>query len=56
MEQSESTNFSRPISTVAVIGFGPAGLAASRRLTEACLKVTIFERKSQAGGTWYDDL
>ena len=43
----------RPGAKVAVIGAGPAGLAAARRLLDAGLDVTVFERRSQAGGTWY---
>jgi len=41
------------MANVAVVGAGPAGLAATRRLLEAGLNVTVFERKSQCGGTWY---
>lgn len=43
----------RPGAKVAVIGAGPAGITAARRLLGAGLDVTVFERKSQPGGTWY---
>lgn len=38
---------------VAVIGSGPAGLAAASRLSEAGYGVTIFERDSRPGGSLY---
>jgi cation diffusion facilitator CzcD-associated flavoprotein CzcO len=40
------------IRSVAVIGAGPSGLAAARRLRDVNLKVTIFERKGGLGGLW----
>ncbi len=38
---------------VAVIGSGPAGLAAASRLAQAGYGVTIFERDSRPGGSLY---
>ncbi len=52
MEQKETSGHLRSISTVAVIGAGPAGLAAAWRLVEDKINVTVLERKCQAGGTW----
>lgn len=43
----------RPVKTVVVIGAGPSGLTAARRLKEAGLEVTVFERRSRIGGLWY---
>lgn len=36
--------------TVAVVGSGPAGLAAAQQLTRAGHKVTVFEREDRIGG------
>src|SRR6201990_3057027 len=36
--------------TVAVVGSGPAGLAAAQQLTRAGHKVTVFERDDRIGG------
>ena len=36
--------------TVAIIGSGPAGLAAAQQLTRAGHRVTVFERDDRAGG------
>ena len=36
--------------TVAVVGSGPAGLAAAQQLTRAGHKVTVFERADRIGG------
>lgn len=36
--------------TVAIVGSGPAGLAAARELARSGFKVTVFEAKEQAGG------
>jgi len=36
--------------TVAVVGSGPAGLAAAQQLTRAGHRVTVFERDDRAGG------
>ncbi len=52
MERKGISDHLKPISAVAVIGAGPAGLAAARRLLENGINATIFERKCQAGGTW----
>jgi NADPH-dependent glutamate synthase beta subunit-like oxidoreductase/coenzyme F420-reducing hydrogenase delta subunit len=35
---------------VAIVGGGPAGLAAARELTEKGFAVTVFERSAEAGG------
>ena len=49
-------NYVRPVSSlrngkkVAVIGAGPAGLAAANRLNRRGYQVTVFERKEKAGG------
>ena len=40
------------IREVAVIGAGPSGLATARRLKDAGLNVTVFERRREAGGMW----
>lgn len=40
------------LGTVAVIGAGPAGLAAIKSLTEEGFDVTGFESRSSAGGLW----
>jgi NADPH-dependent 2,4-dienoyl-CoA reductase/sulfur reductase-like enzyme len=37
---------------VAVVGAGPAGLAALRALTGAGVDATAFERGSRVGGVW----
>ena len=36
--------------TIAVIGSGPAGLAAAQQLNRACHTVTVFERDDEVGG------
>lgn len=41
--------------TVAVIGAGAAGLAATRELTERGYAVTCFERDDRVGGHWNHD-
>ena len=41
---------SRTGKTVAVIGSGPAGLAAAQQLNRAGHTVTVFERDEKAGG------
>ncbi|KAH8658618.1 hypothetical protein BGZ60DRAFT_334024, partial [Tricladium varicosporioides] len=40
------------INKVAVIGAGPSGLAAARRLVYEGLEVIVYERKHQIGGIW----
>ena len=52
MDQKETDDHARPISTLAVICAGPTGLAAAQRLVEDDISITIFERKCQPGGTW----
>src|SRR5919112_6553489 len=37
---------------VAVVGAGPAGLAALRALTAAGIEATAFERGTRVGGVW----
>ena len=49
MEGVEEIALPRTVSTVAVIGAEPSGLATARRLLEAGLNVTVFERKREAG-------
>ncbi|KAJ7031225.1 FAD/NAD-P-binding domain-containing protein [Mycena alexandri] len=46
------TTFPRPITRVAVIGAGPAGLQAAAHLLEAILTVRLFERAPSLGGNW----
>jgi hypothetical protein len=38
------------MSSVAIIGSGPSGLAAADRLAEAQFQVTVFEKEGEAGG------
>jgi cation diffusion facilitator CzcD-associated flavoprotein CzcO len=40
---------------VIVIGAGLGGLAAARMLTAKDVDVTVFERNSDIGGTWFDN-
>ena len=56
MEGVEEIALPRTVSTVAVIGAEPSGLATARRLLEAGLNVTVFERKRKAGPIWYADI
>lgn len=44
--------FPSTIKTVAIIGSGPGGTPAARHLSEAGLKVTVYERQARAGGIW----
>ena len=41
---------SRPVKSVAVVGSGPAGLAAAQQLTRAGHHVTVYERDDRLGG------
>ncbi|KAJ7673999.1 FAD/NAD-P-binding domain-containing protein [Mycena polygramma] len=50
---SRWTTFPHPITRVAVIGAGPAGLQAAARLLEANLTVRLFERAPSPGGNWF---
>ncbi|KAJ6587447.1 FAD/NAD-P-binding domain-containing protein [Mycena vulgaris] len=50
---SQWTTFPRPITRVAVIGAGPAGLQAAAHLIEANLTVRLFERAPSPGGNWF---
>ena len=45
-----NTTISRNELTVAVVGSGPAGLAAADQLNKAGYSVTVFERDEKAGG------
>ena len=47
---SRSSAPSRPARRVAVVGSGPAGLAAAQQLTRAGHQVTVFERADRIGG------
>ncbi|KAK3174106.1 hypothetical protein OEA41_001350 [Lepraria neglecta] len=53
MVQVEGIALPQAVSIVAVIGAGPSGLATARRLLEAGLNVTVFERKRKTGGTCF---
>lgn len=44
-----------PITRVAVVGAGPAGLTAVKCLREAGLEAIAFEKKSHIGGLWHFD-
>ena len=48
--QNRKTPRSRTGKTVAVIGSGPAGLAAAEQLNSAGHSVTVFERDEKVGG------
>jgi heterodisulfide reductase subunit A-like polyferredoxin len=41
-----------PMKTFAVVGAGPAGLAAMKELKEAGFEVTAFDRSVSIGGRW----
>lgn len=41
---------------VAVIGGGISGLAAARRLSQAGVPFTLFEKNADVGGVWYDNV
>ncbi|KAJ7485655.1 hypothetical protein FB451DRAFT_1392386 [Mycena latifolia] len=47
------TTFPHPISRIAVIGAGPAGLQAAAHLIAANLTVRLFERAPSPGGNWF---
>ena len=40
----------------AVIGAGASGLAAAHRLRQAGIAVTVFEKNSDVGGTWLENV
>ena len=40
----------------AVIGAGASGLAAAHRLRQAGVEVTVFEKNSDVGGTWLENV
>ncbi|KAJ6565533.1 FAD/NAD-P-binding domain-containing protein [Mycena vulgaris] len=50
---SQWTTFPRPITRVAVIGAGPAGLQAAAHLIKANFTVCLFERAPSPGGNWF---
>lgn len=50
---SQWTIFPHPITRVAVIGAGPAGLQAAAHLLNANLTVRLFERAPSPGGNWF---
>ncbi|KAJ6456008.1 hypothetical protein C8R47DRAFT_1060599 [Mycena vitilis] len=52
-DDSPWTTFARPITRVAVIGAGPAGLQAAAHLMDANLNVRLFERAPSPGGNWF---
>ncbi|KAJ7143904.1 FAD/NAD-P-binding domain-containing protein [Mycena epipterygia] len=52
-DSSQWTTFPHPISRVAVIGAGPAGLQAAAHLLAANLSVRLFERAPSPGGNWF---
>ena len=41
--------------TVGIIGAGMSGLLAAHRFRQAGMEVTIFEKRSDVGGTWFDN-
>jgi 4-hydroxyacetophenone monooxygenase len=41
---------------VAVIGAGMSGLAAAHRLRQAGVGVTVFEKNTDVGGTWFENI
>lgn len=41
---------------VAVIGGGISGLAAARRLSQAGVPFTVFEKNTDVGGVWHDNV
>lgn len=42
--------------TVAVIGAGISGMAAAHRLRQAGLPVVVFEKNSEVGGVWWENV
>src|SRR5207245_1683909 len=41
--------------SVAVIGAGMSGIAAAHRLRQAGVTVTVFEKNTDVGGTWFEN-
>jgi 4-hydroxyacetophenone monooxygenase len=41
--------------SVAVVGAGMSGLAAAYRFTQVGIPVTVFEKNSDVGGTWFEN-
>jgi cation diffusion facilitator CzcD-associated flavoprotein CzcO len=41
---------------VAIVGAGVSGIAVARALRNADIEFTIFEKASEAGGTWRDNV
>ncbi|CAO3596295.1 unnamed protein product [Absidia cylindrospora] len=44
--------FEHPLSRVAVIGAGPAGVATAKALLEQGFDIQVFERHTKVGGNW----
>lgn len=42
-----------PVSSVAVIGAGQAGLCSAKRCIEAGFNVTVYEQNDHLGGVWH---
>ena len=40
---------------VAIVGAGMSGLLAAHRLTQVGVEVTVFEKNTDVGGTWFDN-
>ncbi|KAJ6543365.1 FAD/NAD-P-binding domain-containing protein [Mycena vulgaris] len=52
-EESQWTTFPHPITRVAVIGAGAAGLQAAAHLVSSNFTVRLFERAPAPGGIWF---